>query len=309
MANLPKGKDAKPQGLLKKWQPGYRKGSFLMRRNVKVIVISLLVVLLSFNSICVFAQSVETNPRVTVSEGVRLDDSGSGQGLIRVAYNSPNDKRIKLMILRGEDRYIYNLDADGYYESFPLQMGNGEYKIYVLENLEGTKYRYISAESIDVQISNPNDVFLNSIQNIDWDYKMNAIKMADKLFAGLYTNEQKIKAAYDFIVKNIKYDYDKIKTLATTYVPDIDSTIDVKKGICYDYSSLFAAMLRSEGIPVKLVKGYRNNSKVYHAWNEVYVESKGEWLVVDTTIDSTSYSNRITGMYKSSSQYNKVNEY
>jgi transglutaminase/protease-like cytokinesis protein 3 len=65
-------------------------------------------------------------------------------------------------------------------------------------------------------------------------------------------------------------------------------------------------MLRSTGIPAKLVKGYANyNPGVYHAWNEVYLD--GQWHVIDTTLDAS------TGIYdeifKDASDYTKVSEY
>ena len=67
-------------------------------------------------------------------------------------------------------------------------------------------------------------------------------------------------------------------------------------------------MKRSEGIPIKLVKGYSRYTDVYHAWNEVFIN--GKWVVVDTTFDSVYYSNRQDYTFqKNSSDYTKVYEY
>ena len=49
--------------------------------------------------------------------------------------------------------------------------------------------------------------------------------------------------------------------------------------MCYDFSSLFAAMCRSEGIPCALTKGYAGSS--YHAWNKVNLN--GSWYQIDLT--------------------------
>jgi hypothetical protein len=57
-------------------------------------------------------------------------------------------------------------------------------------------------------------------------------------------------------------------------------------GICYDFASLFAGMLRSIGIPAKLVKGYADNIDGYHAWNEVYIKETDEWITIDTSFDA-----------------------
>ena len=45
--------------------------------------------------------------------------------------------------------------------------------------------------------------------------------------------------------------------------------------ICFDYASLTAAMLRSQGIPARLEIGYAGS--VYHAWISVYTEETG-WI-------------------------------
>ncbi len=59
---------------------------------------------------------------------------------------------------------------------------------------------------------------------------------------------------------NVDYDYDKAQNIVdnnvTGYLPDPDETLSTKKGICYDYAALAAAMLRSQGIPTKLITGY-----------------------------------------------------
>ena len=76
----------------------------------------------------------------------------------------------------------------------------------------------------------------------------------------------------------------------------IDETLSTKKGICFDYASLTAAMLRSIGIPAKLAIGY--SASVRHAWIDVYIQSVGwveravefngdEWKLMDPTFAAT----------------------
>jgi transglutaminase/protease-like cytokinesis protein 3 len=43
-------------------------------------------------------------------------------------------------------------------------------------------------------------------------------------------------------------------------------------------------MLRSVGVPSKLVEGQSTYTSVYHAWNQIYVDEK--WVTVDTTVDA-----------------------
>jgi len=51
--------------------------------------------------------------------------------------------------------------------------------------------------------------------------------------------------------------------------------LERKKGICFDYAALMAAMLRSQNVPCKLVVGYAG--EVYHAWISVWTEENG-WI-------------------------------
>ena len=54
------------------------------------------------------------------------------------------------------------------------------------------------------------------------------------------------------------------------------------RSVDYDYASLAAAMLRSQGIPTKLIIGWvqSGGSEVYHAWNMIWLEETG-WITVE----------------------------
>ena len=82
---------------------------------------------------------------------------------------------------------------------------------------------------------------------------MLAIKKAKDLTKNVKNNQEKVKVIYDYVTKNIKYDDKKANTVETGYIPSIDETLKSQSGICYDYSVLTAAMLRSIDIPTKLV--------------------------------------------------------
>jgi transglutaminase-like putative cysteine protease len=123
------------------------------------------------------------------------------------------------------------------------------------------------------------------------------------------TNDMaKLKKVYDYVVKNIEYDTDLVNTLDSRYLPNAEKTLTSKKGICYDYASLTAVMLRSLDIPTKLVKGYSTNTFTYHSWNEVYIG--GKWLIVDTTVDASLLKAGImANIIKSFDDYNKIYEF
>ena len=231
-------------------------------------------------------------------------------GIIKISYTGTSGKRAKVMIERSGTKYTYDINTSGKVETYPLQLGNGEYKITVLENTSGTSYKIVSSKKVTLNLSDNKVVYLNSIQNINWTTSDKAIQYAIQLTKNYSSLEDKAKVLYNHMVQNYSYDYSKLSTLPSTYLPNIDSTFADKKGICYDFSSLFAAMLRSQGVYAKLIKGYTPNANGYHAWNEVYDSSTKEWVIIDTTYDLQMYAYRkSTSMAKASKDYDVVYEY
>ncbi len=270
-----------------------------MRKLLAAVILSLS---LLFNMTAAFA----VNPTI---ESV-FEDAQFESGIIKAAYHSETGKMLKIMVDKDGKTIYYNLRNDGMVESFPLQFGNGDYKISIMENVGGNKYKYLYTKNYKLDMENQNNVYLASIQNINWNEDMAAIKKAKELTKGLMGDQEKVKAIYDYIVNNFKYDYDKLSKLPTDYLPDINTTLATNKGICYDYASTFAAMLRSVGIPAKLVKGYAKGVNGYHAWNEVYNSKTGLWETFDTTIDAQKKAAKVKySMIKESNVFSKVNEY
>ncbi|BBH19049.1 hypothetical protein Back11_03940 [Paenibacillus baekrokdamisoli] len=239
-----------------------------------------------------------------------LDTSKLNKGTIGIRYDAPSDKITKVIISKGGSSYTYDLDKAKESQPLwlPLQMGNGVYSIAILENVKSNKYRSISAKTITVKVSNATDLYLNSIQNVNWMDATKAVAKAKELTRGSKTEEEKVKAIYQYIIGNVKYDNALAGKVTLAYIPDIDNTLTTGKGICYGYASLFAAMLRSSGVPTKLVMGTTTMVAVYHAWNEVYLN--GKWMVVDTTVDAAlkkagkTYSfEKLTKNYKAEKTY------
>ncbi|MDF2876998.1 MAG: transglutaminase-like enzyme predicted cysteine protease [Clostridia bacterium] len=232
------------------------------------------------------------------------------QGVIHITYQGTLDKRAKVTIEKDDKKYTYDINSKGENESFPLQLGDGVYKIKILENTVGNTYRIVAAQTAEVKLQKENIVFLNAIQNINWTVDMKAVKHAVVLTKETKDLLEKAKVLYSYMVGSYTYDYNKLATLPSTYLPVIDRTYLQKTGICYDFSSLYAAMLRSQGIPAKLIKGYTPNAEGYHAWNEVYDSGQKEWVVIDTTYDlQVIKSKPKIKMIKAEKDYQKINEY
>lgn len=248
-------------------------------------------------------------------------------GIVRIFYNEAVEKKMKLIVQLGDQKYVYNLFRNNDYVNYPLQLGDGLYTISIYENTTGTKYKKVASSTYEVKLQEPNSVYLQSVLEISWNDDDESIKLADELVAQalevkkaktvaskraqvVLTEKEIINTLYMYVIKNIKYDYKKIETLDYTYLPDNDALLISKKGICYDYSSLLASMLRSQGIPAKMAKGYANKSTVYHAWNEIYLSTEKRWVVVDTTNDAYMIQNGFTYTFeKDRAAYNKVKEF
>lgn len=216
------------------------------------------------------------------------------------------DVKTKVIVEKGEEKYYYNINNDE--ETIPLQMGKGMYTVKVLENISDKRYKVVEKKEINLENEISEELYLSSNQPVYWMGQKNTIELGEKITKGLTSKEDKIKAIYDYVICNIKYDYNKINTIDDSYVPELDSILLVGQGICYDYASLFAGVLRSQGIPTKLVKGYKDDLDAYHAWNEVLID--GEWLTIDTTYDAAlKDSKKEASMIKSVDEYTKIRVY
>lgn len=242
---------------------------------------------------------------VTYGASDYIDKSQITNGVIKINNNNNNVGAVR--VSKGNISYDYILKGD---ETIPLQLGDGEYTILALESVGNNKFKQIAKETVTLKAKDPNKVYLQSIQMVNWNTDMNAIKKAKELTKNAKNDKERVEIIYNYIVTNISYDKDKAKRVNSNYIPKIDETLKVQTGICYDYSSLFAAMTRSIGIPTKLVMGYKNDMDEYHAWNQVYLEDTQEWVNIDTTYDAGKRkSNPSIPMIKDIQDYKIEKEY
>ena len=241
---------------------------------------------------------------MTFAQGTIVDRNSLDKGLVGINYSQSKDN-MKVMISKGNSKEHYDLKSN---MKYPLQFGNGVYTIQVLERVSGNKYRQVGKETVNLKLEDEKQVFLQSTQIVNWNKDMLAIKKAEELVKTSKTEDEKLQAIYDYVVKNISYDHKKASSVQSGYLPSVEKTLESKKGICYDYAALTGAMLRSVGIPSKLVMGYTSDVNSYHAWNEVYID--GKWKIIDTTYDSAYVKNNLRiNMIKNSNDYKTTKIY
>jgi len=175
----------------------------------------------------------------------------------------------------------------------PLKFGNGTYKIMLAREISNSgSYAPVFIESVQLNLSDDTLVYKASITEVFWTEEMAAIVFAYERTADASYEWDMVVSLYDYMVKQYRYDYEKINSIRRMnpgYIPDIEVVFFDKKIICHDYSVLFATMLRSLDIPAKLIKGYCENVDGYHAWNEIYNPKTGKWVVIDLTYDAAYY--------------------
>lgn len=262
------------------------------RRSRRIISILLVLALSSacwISSIALFMNAVFPEPApeeedVLIHEGsFTLDPTGIHDGYF-IARSEPTSKGLKMRVTKDKIVYTYDLNNLGEYEIFPLQLGSGRYDVSLYKNVKGSKYSTEAQVRLDVELVNPDGAFLAPNQYVHYTPETYAVLAADKLCEGVEGDEEKLRILTEFIVENFTYDHDRARKQKTFYLGDADMCFETRKGLCQDYAVMLAAMLRTQGIPAKLVIGYAQN--FYHAWNQVRIGD--EYRLVDVTAQLSS---------------------
>jgi transglutaminase-like putative cysteine protease len=102
---------------------------------------------------------------------------------------------------------------------------------------------------------------------------------------GLTSERDKIRAFYDYVVRNMSYN----KEGTGWGRGDAIWACKNKRGNCTDFHSLFIGMALSQGIPARFLIGFPIPASVpagsvpgYHCWAEYYDPTRG-WVPVDTS--------------------------
>jgi hypothetical protein len=337
-ANRLKGRGAKLQGLDPKGHGSQLpKEVFCLNRKLTLLrytSVILAVILALFGGVSTAhhgpssQESGDTGESLQIIENERAsaDISDLNHGIVRVKYNqTQSPKKLKVIIEKDKERYIYDLNSQGAFEPYPLQMGSGRYSLRVLTNIVDNRYAAIFGTSLDVELADQKAPFLAASQMVRFDEAPKTVELAKELAKDAATDKEKLEAISSYIINNISYDWDKARTVKPGYLPDCDEILEAGKGICFDYSSLLASMLRSLDVPTKLVTGYVAPDYLYHAWNEVYIEGTGwvrinrfystykegeGWMRMDPTFAaSMKGSSRVSSFIENEDNYKKKLEY
>ena len=199
------------------------------------------------------------------------------------------DAKIKLQVFKGDETYTYDVVTNKE-QIYPFQLGNGSYTIKVMKNIVDTKYSELYVTYAEVDMGDEFDPFLRPSQYADYEKSSECVAKAAELAASSSNANDFVTNVYSYVCKNITYDKKKAAEVQPGYIPVPDETLKTGKGICFDYASLTASMLRSQGIPTKIIFGYVGDSgDLYHAWNMFYTEESG-WVAVEFEVSQDEWN-------------------
>ena len=221
------------------------------------------------------------------NELVTLDFSRKEEGYFTLCYRgSVENVKIQITIPDGSV-YTYSLARHGEPEVFPLTGGAGNYGVKVLENAYDDMYALTFSTEFRLEHADEFKPYLYPNQYVWYTPQSKAVAFGIQLSEESQDDLDYVQKVYDYVTGNIVYDTKLAANVPLGYIPDIDTTLTRGKGICFDYASVMTALLRTQGIPTKLVVGYSGTA--YHAWISVYLQEVG-WVDKIIHFDGKSWS-------------------
>lgn len=157
---------------------------------------------------------------------------------------------------------------------------NNSFKIVVKE---------ATTSGADLQSNQKVIIYYNGItleQGVQSNDEIN--NFAINLVKGENGTREKARAIYKWVGSEIVYDDEKANRVLNNDLQvksGAITTFYTKRGICFDYACLLAAMCKANNIKVRVItgQGFNGNNWVNHAWNQVYIVEQKKWINVDST--------------------------
>ena len=248
---------------------------------------------------------------VAGNDYAELDWSNADEGYIQVRYDGPALKA-KVQILDPTGlTYIYTV-YPGDLGVLPLTGGPGLYNVTVMENAFDDFYAVAFKTELEAEVADEFRPYLYPNQYVWYTADSRVFALGRELSDRSADDIAYVQNVYEYVTENIVYDRELAAAIPVDYLPDVDRTIETGKGICLDYASLMTALLRSQGIPAKLVVGWSGTQ--YHAWISVYLKETGwvdgafffdgvNWSRLDPTIAAGNRGTTVKDYVNNSSNY------
>jgi hypothetical protein len=235
----------------------------------------------------------QTGKTVKTNGDLSVDCSHMDEGYVMVKGKKTN-KRLKLRVKTVDSTLNYDLNIDGEYEVFPLQFGSGKYQISLYRNASGKKYSEEGKVGLNVKMGDPLSCFLYPNQYVNYNEETECVIKATELCAGMTDQAEIYKTICDFMKSGyFVYDFVKSVSVKAGVLPDIDGCWSKHMGICQDLSAVTIAMLRSQGVPARLMIGTLGSS-TYHAWVTAVVNGEEKFFDPTAELNASSKTDTYT---------------
>ena len=262
-----------------------RRGTNWKRILIQCVSLAVLLALAAFSLADVLMP--ESGNKTKKNGSLVIDYTHMDQGYVMV--KSPKGKKkLKVRVKSGDTTLTYDLNNNGEYEVFPLQYGNGKYTFSLFKNVSGKKYSEEGKITLSAEMEDEDRAFLYPNQYVNYTPETAAVVEAGKICEGMTDQAKIYKTVCDYMKSHFAYDYIKSVSVKAGQLPEIDDAWSKHMGICQDLSAIMVAMLRSQGVPARLMIGTLNAS-TYHAWVTAVVN--GEEQFFDPTAALNAVSN------------------
>ncbi len=252
--------------------------------------------------------------QVTGDDGVAtglIDYTNADAGYVAVQVTAPTRARavIKGPNMANSEFDAMHLNSSGEMVFLPLAYGSGRYTVALMYHDGGDTNAYYPLLEAEVQANIPSEYAPFTTQSHDVGYgpSSECVQFSYELTQNCATDLEVAQMIYWWVSENISYDTAKAARVSASpgedTTPSPDATLRQKTGICYDYASLTAAMLRANGIPCRLVIGQvaTDTGAIVHAWNHIWLEDVGfvavkisvnpdDWTRIDATFSAAGES-------------------
>ena len=232
---------------------------------------------------------------------------------VALSLKSAGEQELNEEVFPRNNPIVYSLKhlPDGYYflNLYRSSRQNSEFTSYILGKdivvyklknkirfmqspvLDNNKSIYESwrtdAEALEYYLK-PTNIFQSDNEAI--------ITLAQRITRGISDDYYKAKAIHDWVCNNLWYDMDEFMKKTSSRTDPCIAILKRKRGVCGDFSTVAATLLRAVGIPAKIISGHalgehigwtnflaNDLGEADHGWNATFIN--GRWIMIDTTWD------------------------
>ncbi len=176
----------------------------------------------------------------------------------------------------------------------------GELTASIVNNVTMYEYNFTRIDTSDLNYEvGDKDLEIYTTDDLFIDSDNPLIRKTAESIAGNETNPVEIaEKIYNFVTGKLQYDFSRVKDKDYDFLY-ASEILKRGKGVCTDYAILYTALLRSAGIPARLVRGIPvfsilyeegNEADIGHAWVEVKLPAYG-WIPADITSEEGFMTN------------------